>query len=208
MVLVRESRLGVGRRVRARRERRDHGESLDQGDVFRDVEPRNERVGERRTGNEHVGWESRRRWRRDGDDEVNPDGRVDATNACATNCPISGSVTSNATATTIKFKLVDANSPVGTVSCVWGARLAVAESAPSKGTVCLVSRVKAFVFRERFKAEPRRYTRRSHGARVGHIYAVRKRVDELEKIASREVVLRARLVGWRDRCSSRSRSVS
>ena len=29
------------------------------------------------------------------------------------------SVTSNATATTIKFKLVDANSPVGTVSCVW-----------------------------------------------------------------------------------------
>ena len=88
VVLVRESRLGVGRRVRARRERRDHGESLDQGDVFRDVEPRNERVGERRTGNEHVGWESRRRWRRDGDDEVNPDGRVDASNACATNCPI------------------------------------------------------------------------------------------------------------------------
>ena len=47
-------------------------------------------------------------------------GESTPTNACATNCPISAeSVTSNATATTIKFKLVDANSPVGTVSCVW-----------------------------------------------------------------------------------------
>lgn len=43
------------------------------------------------------------------------------TNPCSTNCPISEeSVTSTATATTLKFKLVDANSAVGTTSFVWG----------------------------------------------------------------------------------------